>query len=330
VKKILYIGNKLENNGRTVTSIDVLGSLFEDEGYIVYYASSINNKIIRLLDMLLSCFRYRKNVDVVLIDTYSTQNFYYALLVSPYIPILHGGNLEHRLKNNLSKCKKIFNKAITNVAPSLFLKHVFNNYKFQNITYIPNPIEIKKYIFLERNQLQPKLLWVRSFSKIYNPSMAIKVVRSLNELGIECSLTMIGPDKDGSLIACQELAKQYEIPVEFTGKLSKEKWISYSKEFDVFINTTNYDNTPVSVIEAMTLGLPVVSTNVGGIPYLLENEKDALLVEKENIEQMAYAVKRLLEDANLVEGLVKNARKKVLTFDWQVVKEKWKEVLDVL
>ena len=46
---------------------------------------------------------------------------------------------------------------------------------------------------------------------------------------------------------------------------------------DVFLNTTNYDNTPVSVLEAMACGLPLVSTNVGGIPYLLEDGKTALL-----------------------------------------------------
>ncbi|NAS29835.1 glycosyltransferase [Flavobacteriaceae bacterium R38] len=336
MKKILYIGNKLEGKGKTASSIDVLGTLLENEGYTVYYASSKNNKIFRLLDMLFACFRYRKKADLVLIDTYSTQNFYYALLVSqscrffklPYVPILHGGNLENRLENNLKSCKKIFNHAQICVAPSLFLKDVFKKYGFKEIVHIPNPISIEEYQFIKRDKLKPKLLWVRAFSKIYNPIMALQVVKLLNDMGIEGSLSMVGPDKDGSMGKAKNEAEKLGIKVEFTGKLHKAEWIAYAKDFDIFINTTNFDNTPVSVVEGMALGLPVISTNAGGIPYLIEHRKEALLVEKGDAEAMANGIKELLEAPELVEKLTQNAKEKVKSFDWKVVKVKWKEIID--
>ena len=67
--------------------------------------------------------------------------------------------------------------------------------------------------------------------------------------------------------------------MNFTGKLSKQEWRDLSKDYNVFINTTNFDNTPVSVIEAMALGIPVVSTNVGGLPFLITDKVDGVLVE---------------------------------------------------
>ena len=116
-KTILYIGNKLSNNGATVTSIETLGVFLEAEGFDVYAASSAENKFLRLFDMLFSVFRYSKKVSIVLIDTYSTQNFYFAVIVAkvcrvlkvPYVPILRGGNLPSRLIKNNGLSLELFN-----------------------------------------------------------------------------------------------------------------------------------------------------------------------------------------------------------------------------
>ncbi|WP_246062559.1 glycosyltransferase [Mesohalobacter halotolerans] len=76
----------------------------------------------------------------------------------------------------------------------------------------------------------------------------------------------------------------------------------------------------MSVIEAMALGLPVVTTNVGGLPYLLENKKEALLVNPNNEEEMTHAILKLFDNHNLAQLLSQNGRKLAETFDWEVVK----------
>jgi glycosyltransferase involved in cell wall biosynthesis len=96
---------------------------------------------------------------------------------------------------------------------------------------------------------------------------------------------------------------------------------------DIFLNTTNVDNTPVSIMEAMASGLCIVSTNVGGISYLLEHERDALLVPPDDPEAMAGAVRRLLTEPELAARLSNNARRKAEEFDWATVLPKWKELL---
>jgi glycosyltransferase involved in cell wall biosynthesis len=70
-----------------------------------------------------------------------------------------------------------------------------------------------------------------------------------------------------------------------------------------------------------------VSTNVGGIPYLLENEKDSLLVNDNDVQVMANSIIRTLENQSETFIRVQNARKKVESFDWNSVKKLWNNLL---
>ena len=335
MKKLLYIGNKLYSHGFNKTSIETLGLFLKQEGYKVTYTSSKKNQFLRLIDMMFATFISSKRVDYIIIDTYSTSSFWYAFFCSQiarvfktkYIPTLRGGDLPNRLKKNPKLSKLIFNNALVNVAPSQYLKTEFEKFNFNNVIYIPNSVDLENYSFKHRKNLLPNILWVRAFDKIYNPRMAINVIEVLKENGIDAKLTMVGPDKDGSLISTKEYAKNKNIEVTFTGKLSRDEWINLSKEFNFFINTTHFDNTPVSVIEAMALGIPVISTNVGGIPYLLTHNINAILVKDNNAPEMAKAIIELLNDNDKVNFITHNAYQKVQEFNWKNVKEQWKLLL---
>jgi glycosyltransferase involved in cell wall biosynthesis len=118
-----------------------------------------------------------------------------------------------------------------------------------------------------------------------------------------------------------------EESVTFTGVLPKEEWHTLSENYDIFINTTTIDNTPVSVMEAMALGLPIISSKVGGIPYLLNDQIDSLLVENNSINQMVDSVVYLLNNQDFTEKIAENARLKVESFDWSVVRDKWLQII---
>ncbi|MGM5470830.1 glycosyltransferase family 4 protein [Flavobacteriaceae bacterium LMO-SS05] len=333
---LLYIGNYLNSKHSNVSSIHVLGALLEAEGYVVYYSSKKINKALRLLAMLYSCFKYRNRVGMVIIDTYSTQNFYYALLCSqlcrlfglPYITNLNGGNLPYRLQNYPKLSHMLFAHAVHNVAPSLYLKNAFEFHGYTNLVYIPNTIELNKYPLSSRPFDVPKLLWVRSFSKLYHPELAVQVLKALIQKGYPAELCMVGPDSDGTLQDVQELAKSLKVEVRITGKLSKAKWIKLSKAYNVFINTTNFDNAPLSVIEAMALGLPIVSTNVGGMPFLIKDTEQGLLVPPNNVKAMVDAIIHLFKFPEQRKTMISNARAHTAQFDWQEVKPLWKAVLN--
>jgi glycosyltransferase involved in cell wall biosynthesis len=312
-----------------------LGNLLKEEGYTIIFTSNKQNKVIRLLDMVVSFFKNKSTSDYVLIDTYSTHNFYYALVIAvlcklfnkKYITLLHGGNLPSRLDKSPKMSKQIFKNAYLNISPSLYLKDNFEKHGYHNIKFVPNTIQIESYPFSNRDYTTIKLLWVRSFSKIYNPKMAVSVVSQLINQGYQAELCMVGPDSDGSLQEVQEYASQIEVEVTFTGKLTKQEWIALSKDYNIFINTTNFDNMPVSVIEAMALGLPVISTKVGGLPFLITDQEDGVLVNANDVASMANAIVSIHDDKIHRENLRKNARNKVEKFDWGKIKYQWLDVL---
>lgn len=335
-KKILYLGNKLAIHGNNKTTVDTLASLFAKEGYSVASYSDKKNQFLRLLDMLGATIREGRNSDYILIDTYSTLNFWYAFICSQiarlfnirYIPILHGGNLSYRLEEYPFFSKLMFKKAYMNVAPSGFIHEKFNAYNYFNVVYIPNIVEVQNYSFKERNEFQPKLLWVRAFDAIYNPEMAITVFNEIKHKYPQATLCMVGPNKDGSLEKMQQKAASLKLEVVFTGKLSREEWCELSKDYDIFINTTHFDNRPVSVMEAMTLGLAVVSTNVGGLPYLIESNNEGLLVNDNDVSGMVNAICEIVEDSFKSKQFVTNAYEKVITYDWNIVKHQWEKLLN--
>jgi glycosyltransferase involved in cell wall biosynthesis len=157
----------------------------------------------------------------------------------------------------------------------------------------------------------------------------VRIVAQLKETYPDVMVTMVGPDKDGSKFRVEQLAAELNVKdqVHLTGKLSKESWIELASEHDIFINTTNFDNMPVSVVEAMALGLPVITTDVGGIPFLIENNKDGLLVSANDLNGFCNMIQKLLKDASLVSSIATAAKTKVQEFDESIVSPKWKQLL---
>lgn len=334
-KTILYIGNKLSSSKTNPTTHATLEEGLKAEGYKVISASPLRNKILRLSHMVLVFFRNYRRTDYVLIDVYSTQNFWYAVLLArlsaafskKYIPILHGGALKNRFSRSPQATEKLLRNALYIISPSHYLKEEVEKLGYINVKYIPNPLFLQKYQFRERENFQPNLLWVRAFDEIYNPLLALKALIILQKKYPGAKLCMVGPDKDGSLESCKKFARKNDLNVSFPGKLKKSEWANISVNYDLFINSSNIDNTPVSVIEAMALGLPVVSTNVGGLPYLIEDEVCGILVPANDAEAMAESVARIIEKPAAAKAMAECGRRKIKEFDWQLIKQEWHEVL---
>ena len=338
--RVLYFGNILSKHGYTPTTIENLSSLLQAEDLDIRISSDKRNKLLRFFDMLIFFFKHRKETDVVLIDTYSTLNFWYAVLIGmlsyyykiKYIPILHGGKLPRRLDCSRKISARLFGRSIINVAPSPYLYSEFIQRGFHNTIVIPNFINESDYEIKERDNVTPiKLLWVRSFSEGYNPQMAIKSLSKLRKKHEGATLLMIGGTNGGD--ACLNATKQLAIElgvadaVEFTGKLSKRELIKRSMECNVFINTTNADNTPVSVIEAMAVGIPVVSTNVGGIPHLIRDGENGLLVEAGDVDGMVKKLELLVGDPSLVLRLSRASIATGRDYYSSNVKDAWRKLL---
>lgn len=271
---------------------------------------------------------------IIIIDVFSTNAFWFAfinnelakILNIPTILVLHGGNLPFRFKVSPNLSRRLLFNAKSIVSPSNYLKSHAENILGKNVTVINNPIIFNEYPFYQKEYESIHLLWVRSFHQIYRPEMAIEVCRLLKTSWPKLKITMIGPDKDGSLLKVQKLADDYKISsqLHLKGYMSKSDWIMESKNANIFINTTSVDNTPVSIVEALALGLPVVSTNVGGIPYLLQHNETALLIDDGDVIAMVSAIESIMFDSALRNNLIQNGRALAKQMDSMKILNDWK------
>ena len=337
-RSVLFIGNFLP--GKSPPIALSLAQALAKGGWQTYTTSQYHFRPLRIANMLLDAYRLRKLYSVASVDVFSGAAFIWADLVTrllrwlkkPIILVLHGGNLPSFAERHPQRIEHLFARASVIISPSQYLISHLEQYAapHKTIQLIPTAVDTKMYEFRVRQAIAPKLVWLRAFDKLYNPTMALHVIAQLLEQFPKATLTMVGRVKDESFEECKTLAMQLGIESAVTIKqfIPKEKVPSQLNEGDIFINTTTVDNTPVSVIEAMACGLCVVSTNVGGIPFLLDDEVDALLVNSGDIEAMAQAISRLLQDQELSQRLSENGNNKVRSFDWHIVLSQWQHVLD--
>ena len=336
--RILYIGNKLSKSGGiNPTSIETLGEQLKDIGCEMKYASSVKNQWLRWLDMARSVVLNRKWAELVLIDTYSSKAFYFSWMVAqvcrffkiPYFPILRGGNLKERIKSHPRLAKQVFQYAEKNIGVSDFFKSTFEELGYPFLM-IPNNIPVQEYTYLCREKAYPQILWVRSFHQIYNPLLALDILKLVQDFYPNAKLAMVGPEKDESQKEFMAYSTQLGLSnsVVITGRKTKQEWRELSKDYSIFLSTTNIDNTPISVIEAMALGLPVVSTDVGGVPFIIQSGQNGILYPAKDAQAGANAILSILNDSTLSQNLSSNGRKTVEEWDWEVVKMKWKNLFE--
>ncbi|MDP2161309.1 MAG: glycosyltransferase family 1 protein, partial [Flavobacterium sp.] len=247
---LLYVGNKLSNINNNPSTIETLSRQLQQEGIEVTAVSGYKNKVLRLLHMWIAIVLHSRKANVVLIDVYSTLNFWYAYSCSlwcrvfnvPYIPILHGGNLPARFQKNPKQAMTLVNNAHKTVIPSAYLKQHLASFNLPRVEVIPNTLDLANCSFKQPSNLQPNLLWVRAIDGIYNPEMALQTLALVQKEFPEAKLTMVGPYKSISEMAWQQTLNKYELPVQMTGKVSKEEWIALAASHSVFINTTTIDN----------------------------------------------------------------------------------------
>jgi glycosyltransferase involved in cell wall biosynthesis len=168
---------------------------------------------------------------------------------------------------------------------------------------------------------------MRSFHSIYNPVMALRVLRLVRAVLPEATLTMGGQDKGLEPSLRREAVRMgVADAVRFVGFLDRAGKMREGEAADIFINTNRIDNTPVAVIEACAMGLPVVSTDVGGMRDLLSDGVSGLLVPDDDVQAMAEAILRLVRDPQLAARLSTNGRKLAEASSWEQVRVQWERL----
>ncbi|HEY2908070.1 MAG TPA: glycosyltransferase family 4 protein [Vicinamibacterales bacterium] len=208
-----------------------------------------------------------------------------------------------------------------NIVPSRFLVDVFAGFGI-TASIIPNLVDLARFSFHERRPLRPRLLSTRNFDALYNVSCTLRAFRLIRDRWPDATLTLVGAGVDER--ALRSLVRDLRLEgVTFAGRVSPEEIPRYYAENDIYVQTPNIDNMPTSVIEAFASGLPVVSTEAGGIPVILTHNEHGLLAPLNDHEAIAANVLRMLDDPQLASRLSRAALATCERCTWGAIRDQW-------
>jgi glycosyltransferase involved in cell wall biosynthesis len=209
-----------------------------------------------------------------------------------------------------------------NVVPSRFLQDVFARFGIHGVTVIPNIVDLDRFAFRERQPLRPKIISTRNFESLYNVACTIRAFRVVQDRWPEATLTLVGGGHEEqslrALVATLGLRG-----VVFAGRVAPDEIARHYAEHDLYVQSPDIDNMPTSIIEAFASGLPVVATNVGGVPAILTDNIHGLLAPAGDSQVLAAQMLRLLDDPQMAKRVTQAAYATCQRCTWPAVRELW-------
>lgn len=233
----------------------------------------------------------------------------------------HTGEAETHLKNWKLTAKPTMKMFDEIIVPSQFLVDVFEKFDLQ-AKAIFNFVESEKFKFRMRNPLKPVFLSNRNFEAYYQVADVLRAFQLIRRKVPEAKLIVVGGGSEEA--ALRKLAVELSLAnIEFTGRIEQSEMPRIYDRADVYLNSSIVDNMPLSIIEAFSCGLPVVSTGAGGIPYIVENGETGLLINKNDYRELARQAIRLLKNENLAQKIILQAFGEIGKYSWENIQNDW-------
>ncbi|WP_090825645.1 glycosyltransferase family 4 protein [Nitrosovibrio tenuis] len=253
----------------------------------------------------------------------------------PVIVNYRGGEADRFFNESFSWVKPSLQRSHAIIVPSGFLEAVFGKRGFAT-SLVPNIIDLSRFkaemgddATQRVNQPDfPHIIVTRNLEPIYDNITALHAFNIVRRTFPAARLTLAGsgPERDRLAQLAAELGMAEA--VTFTGRLDNEGMVSIYRAADVMVNPSLADNMPISVLEALASGVPVVSTDVGGIPYLVEHQKTAMLVPAQSPEAMASAILSLLNNPAKARRMAKAGIEYVQQYAWPNVRDRLFDVYE--
>jgi L-malate glycosyltransferase len=215
------------------------------------------------------------------------------------------------------------------VVPSGYLVDVFGRFDL-GARPIVNFVDLARLPHRERPTPRPVFLSNRNLEPLYNVGCVLDAFALIQRAEPEARLLVVG---DGSeRAALERRVRELGLRgVEFLGRVAPERMGGLYDRADVYLNAPNIDNMPGSIIEAYAAGLPVVTTDAGGIPYIVRHEETGLMVPCGDAAAMAAAALRVLREPGLAARLTRAARAECLRrYVWPAVEAEWVALYEAL
>jgi glycosyltransferase involved in cell wall biosynthesis len=207
------------------------------------------------------------------------------------------------------------------VVPSGYLVELFARFNLR-ARAIFNIVELDRFRYRERAPLRPVFLTSRLLEPLYNVPCVLRAFALVQKRYPEATLTVAGEGWQRAEL--EELARSLGLRhTRFIGRVPFEEMPAMYDSADIYLTATDLDNMPSSITESLASGLPVVTTDAGGIPYIVTHEESCLMVRCNDHEAMAASAIRLLEDAELASRIARRGREACRRFSWDYVQTQW-------
>ncbi|HET6891694.1 MAG TPA: glycosyltransferase family 4 protein, partial [Pyrinomonadaceae bacterium] len=205
----------------------------------------------------------------------------------------HSGEAEDHLRRWPRTAIPIIRLADELVVPSQYLVEVFRKFGLQAHA-IANVIDLENFRFSERRPLLPHFLSNRNLYPLYNVACVLRAFKIIQEKYPNATLKIAGNGSQRFYL--EDLARKLKLRnVEFLGLVAPDKMGKLYDDAHIFLNGSNIDNLPGSILDSFASGMPIVTTCAGGIPYIVAHERTGLLVPRNDAAAMAASALRLLE-----------------------------------
>jgi glycosyltransferase involved in cell wall biosynthesis len=233
----------------------------------------------------------------------------------------HSGEADDHLKRWPRTAIPTIKLADQIAVPSEYLVAVFAQHGLR-ARAIFNIIDSDAFCFRERRPLKPVFLSNRNLESHYGVDCVLRAFAIIQQNVPEASLMVAG---DGSQRrALEQLARELNLRnVKFAGQIDQDKVFGEYNAADIYLNGSEIDNQPLSLLEAFACGLPVVTTDAGGIPDIVTHEQTGLMVQCGDHEAMARAAIRLLNNPGLAGYITGAARAECQKYSWPAVRAQW-------
>ena len=246
--------------------------------------------------------------------------FVAKVLGKPVVLNYRSGEAPDHLRRS-AIARTVLRKVDRNAVPSRFLHDVFASFGIRS-QIIPNIVDVERFRFRRRERLRPRVLSTRNFEPLYNVACTLHAFRLVQDRYPDARLTLVGGGSQDESI--RRLAADLGLAnVTFAGRVRPDEIWRYYAEADIYLQTPDIDNMPTSVLEAYASGCPVVSTNAGGVPAILTDGVNGLMIPCGDHQAAAVAISRLLDDTTLARRIADSAFDGCARYQWSAVRRQW-------
>lgn len=237
----------------------------------------------------------------------------------PVVVNYRGGAAQAFLDRQWILVRPTLQRAACLIVPSRFLERVFEARKMR-VQIVPNIVDLARFHPSDRVERGWHVVVARNLEDIYDIPTALRAFAVVHRRHPHARLTVVGSGP--ALIMLERLADELALrgAVTFTGRLDNARMADVYRSADLALNPSRVDNMPISLLEAMASGVPIVSTNAGGIPDMADDGKTALLVPVGDWQAMAEAALRVLENAQLASSLRAAGIEAAQRYTWKAVR----------